>query len=506
MKTAKTSSREFSNRDRTRPLSPQPARMRLFCRLIQSGDDRFWRPASAPGRDRPHTTKSRRPRVRVATVGTCTVPARLGSRPMDEDHRQHCDEHCVLGTLATGERVPLTHNDRRCHLYLIGKSGTGKSTLLFNLMMADLARERGFALLDPHGDLARSVADAVPAARTNEVLYFDPADLSHPVAFNPLERVPPDHRPLVAAHIATAFKHLWGDSWGPRLEYILGNSLRLLLDAPGTTLLGLPRLLVDETYRSRLLAACRDPMVRAFWLHEFAAYHDRFVTEAVSPIQNKIGALLSPPALRNIIGQKRSTINIPAIMNGGRVLIVNLSKGRLGEAPAHLLGAFLATAFAQAAESRADIREDERRDFTLYADEFQNFATDSFASILSEARKWRLSLALAHQFLGQLPPLLRQAVIGNAGTLVAFRVGAEDAPLIGDELGQHNPDALLDTPNFAAWIKLMYNNSPTGARYIKTLPPPPTTSGRLAAIQARTRARHARPRVHVERQIAKFLS
>ncbi|MBZ0149278.1 MAG: type IV secretion system DNA-binding domain-containing protein [Pseudorhodoplanes sp.] len=321
---------------------------------------------------------------------------------MDGAYLDHHDGHCVLGTLASGESVPLTHDDRRRHLYLIGKSGTGKSTLLFNLMLADLALGRGFALLDPHGDLARDVADATPSHRTNDVLYFDPADLSHPVAFNPLERVPLDQRPLVSAHIVAAFKHLWGDSWGPRLEYILGNSLRLLLDAPGTTLLGLPRLLVDDTYRKRLLATCADPVISAFWTREFAEYQERFVTEAISPIQNKIGALLSPPVLRNIIGQKRSTIDIPAIMNSGRILVVNLSKGKLGEGPAHLLGAFLATAFSQAAESRADMREAERRDFTLYADEFQNFATDSFTSILSEARKWRLSLALAHQFLGQL--------------------------------------------------------------------------------------------------------
>jgi hypothetical protein len=425
---------------------------------------------------------------------------------MDRDQVQYNNEHCLLGTLASGEGVPLTHNDRRRHVYLIGKSGTGKSTLLFNLMMADLAIGRGFALLDPHGDLAHDVADAVPSRRTNDVHYFDPADLAHPVAFNPLERVAQDRRPLVAAHIVAAFKHLWGDSWGPRLEYILGNSLRLLLDAPGTTLLGLPRLLVDDAYRARLLSTCSDPVIRAFWLREFAEYHDRFVTEAVSPIQNKIGALLSPPALRNIIGQTRSTIDIPGIMNAGRVLIVNLSKGRLGEGPAHLLGAFLATAFAQAAESRADIREADRRDFTLYADEFQNFATDSFASILSEARKWRLNLALAHQFLGQLPPLLRQAVIGNAGTLIAFRLGAEDSPLIADELGHPNHAALTETGNFKAWIKLMYNDAPTDAYFIQTLPPPEIGSGRLAAIQARTRARHARPRAHVENQIRKFIS
>ncbi len=284
------------------------------------------------------------------------------------------------------------------------------------------------------------------------------------------------------------------------------NSLRLLLDAPGTTLLGLPRLLVDEQFRKGLLSTCADPVVRAFWTREFAEYQERFVTEAISPIQNKIGALLSPPVLRNIIGQKRSTIDIPKIMNSGRILVVNLSKGKLGEGPAHLLGAFLATAFAQAAESRADMREADRRDFTLYADEFQNFATDSFASILSEARKWRLSLALAHQFLGQLPPLLRQAVIGNAGTLVAFRVGAEDSPLIGDELGHGNHSSLCETRNFAAWAKLMYRNSPTGALFLEMLPPPEIESGRLTAIRARTRARYTRPRVHVEQQINRFLS
>ncbi len=423
---------------------------------------------------------------------------------MDGDHLDY-DNYCVLGTLASGEQVPLLHNDRRRHLYLIGKTGTGKSTLLFNLMLADLLAGRGFALLDPHGDLAQAVADATPSQRTNEVLYFDPADLSYPVAFNPLERVLPDHRPLVAAHIVSAFKHLWGESWGPRLEYILDNSLRLLLDAPGTTLLGLPRLLVDDTYRSRLLASCTDPVIRAFWLREFAEYHNHFLTEAISPIQNKVGALLSPPVIRNIVGQQRSTLNISHLMNSGRVLIVNLSKGRLGEAPAHLLGAFLATAFAQAAAKRADIPEHARLDFTLYADEFQNFATDSFASILSEARKWRLSLTLAHQFLGQLPSLLRQAVIGNAGTLIAFRLGAEDASLIADELGLPNPETLTDTPNFAAWIKLMYGNSPTGARYMKTLSPPEAASGRLDAIRARTRARHARPRRLVEEQLGRFL-
>lgn len=351
----------------------------------------------------------------------------------------HGETSIMLGTATRGlsldAPVALSLPDRRRHLYLIGKTGTGKSSLLLSLMRHDLANGRGFALLDPHGDLAEAVLDAAPPGRVNDVLYLNPADLAHPVGLNPLFGLAPDARPLAAAQIVAAFKHLWADSWGPRLEYILLNAIRLLLEAPDATLLGLPRLLIDEGYRRRLLATCRDPLVTAFWTREFAAYSERFVTEAVSPIQNKVGALLSPPVLRNIIGQKRSTVDLPAIMNSGRILIANLAKGRIGEAPSHLLGAFLATGFAQAAEGRAAIPEPERRDFALYVDEFQNFATDSFAAILSEARKWRLSLVLAHQFLGQLPDPLRLAVLGNVGSMIAFRIGAEDAHAIAPELG-----------------------------------------------------------------------
>jgi hypothetical protein len=309
----------------------------------------------------------------------------------------------------------------------------------------------------------------------------------------------------VAAHVTAAFQHIWGASWGPRLEYILTNSLRLLLDAPGSTLLGLPKMLSDAGYRMRLLRHARDPVVRNFWESEFAQYNERFAIEAIAPIQNKVGTLLSPPAIRNMLGQVKSTIDIRAIMDRGQVLIVNLAKGKLGEAPTHLLGAFLATAFAQAAESRADTPEHERRDFTLYADEFQHFATDSFATILSEARKYHLALVLAHQFVGQLLPLLRQAVIGNAGSAIAFRIGAEDAPLIANELGIKNAMALTDTANFSAWMKLARDGVPADARPIHTLPPlPPAAS--FTSVVARTRARYARPREHVEHLIGRFLS
>lgn len=421
----------------------------------------------------------------------------------DTTHRQ-------LGTATIGlsldAPVMLSRADLRRHLYIIGKTGTGKSTLLYNLMRADLEAGHGFALLDPHGDLATAIANATPAWRIERgVIYLDPSDLEHPVGFNPLHNVVADHRPLVAAHIVAAFRHIWGDSWGPRLEYILTNSLRLLLDAPGSTLLGLPRLLSDDRYRNRLLAHERDPIVINFWLNEFANYSERFASEAIAPVQNKIGTLLSPPALRNMLGQTRSTLDIRRIMDARQVLIVNLAKGKLGDAPAHLLGAFLATAFAQAAEGRAIVPETERADFTLYADEFQNFATDSFATILSEARKYRLSLVLAHQFLGQLPDLLRQAVIGNAGSIVAFRIGAEDAPLMARELGIENSATLTDTPNFSAWTKLIKNGVPGDARIIETMPPDAENPRRLSAVINRTRARHTRPRANVESAITRFL-
>ncbi len=420
------------------------------------------------------------------------------------------DNPLILGTATIGMTldapVALSVEDRRRHLHVIGKTGTGKSTLLLSLMLQDLAAGRGFALLDPHGDLAEAVIDAVPPERTNDILYLNPADLEFPVAFNPFDNVPPDGRALLTAHLVAAFKHLWAESWGPRLEHILRNSIALLADAPGSTLLGISKLLVDEQYRARLLTTCSNPVVRYFWTKEIVEWGNGFTAEAFSPVQNKIGALLSPPILRNIIGQSKSTINLPEIMNHRRILVANLSKSTLGEGPAHLLGAFLATAFAQAAEARAKIPEHDRVDFALYADEFQNFATDSFALILSEARKWRLSLCLAHQFLGQLPPQLRQAVLGNVGSLIAFRIGAEDAEKIAAELGIESASALTELANFTAWAKVMHSGNPLEVRRIDTEVPDFATHGRAHAIVARTRARHARSRGIVEGKINRFIA
>ena len=312
------------------------------------------------------------------------------------------ERYSYIGTTSTNAPFGIAQDDRRRHLHIIGQTGTGKSTAILNLISQDLAMGRGVALLDPHGDLAERALTLIPRKRAHQLVYLNPADLERPIGFNVLDRVHEDHRPVVADGVVSAFRHVWPDSWGPRLEHFLLNSVRALLDAPGQTLLGIPRLLTDDAFRSRIVRLVRDPVVRSFWLNEYASYDRRFLAEANSPILNKIGRVLSAPAVRNIIAQPKSTIDLRQMMDEGRILIVNLSKGALGEGTAHLLGALITTGLAHAALSRADMPEHERRVFHLYADEFQSFATESFALILSEARKYGLTLTLGHQYLGQL--------------------------------------------------------------------------------------------------------
>jgi len=420
-------------------------------------------------------------------------------------------DYNVLGTATRGldiaAPITLSIDDRRRHVHVIGKTGTGKTTLLRTLIYDDLTAGRNFALLDPLGGLAEAVVDAVPVARNDEVIYFNPADLAHPIGFNPLDRVPPDMRHLVADHVVSAFMHIWGASLEdtPRLVYVLYNGLRLLLDTPGSTLLGLPRLLVDDRYRVRLLKQCDDPVIHGYWENEFAAYDDRFRTQVISPVQNKIGMLLSPPGLRLIVGQPRSTINIARLMNEGGILVANLSKGKIGATASHLLGAFLATTIAQVVEQRVAIPFETRRDFTLYADEVHNIATESFAQTLSEARNWRLMCVLAHQHLSQLPRRLQDAIIANCGNYVVFRIGAQDAEIMARELGIENARALCDTANFGAWAKLLAHGNPTDAFPLQTHIPAPPAQGRAAAVIAHTRARHTRERTAVEKMIVRQL-
>jgi type IV secretory pathway TraG/TraD family ATPase VirD4 len=397
--------------------------------------------------------------------------------------------------------MPLLQADRRRHVYVIGMTGTGKTGLLLNMMHADLVAGAGFCVLDPHGDASQHIASLAPPESRHDVIYLDPSDPTHTFAYNPLSGVPEAERATAAANIVSSFKNIFSSSWGYRLEYILGHSIRLLLDTRDQTLLGLPRLLIDAEFRERLVRGCQDPVVRSFWQTEYAAYDTRFRNEAIAPIQNKVGAFLANPFIRSILCQNSSTLKIPAVMNQGKVLIINLSKGNLGTEPAHLLGALLITACSQAAEARRHMPEHERRDFTLYVDEFQNFATDSFASILSEARKWRLSLIAANQTISQLPEALQHAVFGNAGTLIAFRVGALDAKRLAAELGIPSPSTLTQTNNYQAWTKLMRHGAPIEPRLIQTFAPP-FPGLRVEKVIAFARASHMMPRKDVETRIA----
>lgn len=396
----------------------------------------------------------------------------------------------ILGITKHGFPLRLSRAEARNHIYITGKSGTGKSSLLFNLAETELIAGGGFLFIDPHGDTARKLADAVPPFRRADVIYFDPLD-THVVSFNPLLRVEPLHRGTLAARIVEAFHNIWADSWGPRLDYTLTNAIRLLLENPGTSLVDIPRLLVDDKFRAKLLKSCGDPFISAYWSKEYAGYSDRMRAEVIAPIQNKVGQFANNPILRDIFGGK-NTIHPRKIMDEGKVLICNFSK-RMGEEPSRLLGAMLVTAFAQAAEGRADMPEDQRRDFTLYVDEFQTYANDAFATILSESRKYRLSLVTANQFLGQVPEQLRFAIIGNVGTIIAFRVGAIDAPLLASELGMVE-DGLINQPNFTARVKRISDGSPTEAEYVSTLLPVATCGGRLSSVLAHTRNRHGRGR------------
>ena len=411
-----------------------------------------------------------------------------------------------LGAKTTDEHVALDPAERRRHLYIIGQTGTGKSTLLHNLLAQDLAAGEGVALLDPHGDLARAALDHIPRSRTNDLVYIDPADLERPIGFNPLARVPEDLKPIVADGVVSAFRHVWPDSWGPRLDYILTNAVRALLDVPGATLLMLPRLLVDNAFRSQLVDHhVSDPVVRSFWINEYAGYTDHFRGEAVAPIQNKIGKALMVPSLRNMLAQPKSSITFRRLMDEGAIVICNLAKGALGESTAHLLGALITTTLAQAALSRVDTPAGDRRIFHLYADEFQSFATESFALILSEARKYGLTLTIGHQYLDQLPDQLRAAVFGNAGSIVACRVGATDAPILAEQIGLGGADALLDLPNFAAWARLLRAGVPSSPIRLDLNDAPIARRPSPHRLIATSRTRFGRPRNEVEARIRKFL-
>src|SRR5258706_5579198 len=310
----------------------------------------------------------------------------------------------------------ISKDDQRQHIYIIGKTGSGKTTLLRNLIIQHINLGHGVGLIDPHGDLAEELLHHIPPVRADHLVYFHPGDLEFPIGLNVLANVAPDNRHLVASGIVGAFKGIWRDSWGPRLEYILYNAVSALLDCRNATLLGVNRLLTDDNYRARVIRQIKDPFIRSFWTDEYASYDPRFQREAIAPIQNKVGQFLLNPVVRNILGQVRSKVKIPFIMDNERLFIGNLSKGHLGHDKANLLGSLITTQFQLGAMARSDRPETERQDFYLFIDEFQNFSTDAFASILAEARKYHLCLILSHQYIDQLSLSVRHAVFGNVGT------------------------------------------------------------------------------------------
>src|SRR3989338_8029838 len=297
----------------------------------------------------------------------------------------------------------IRNKDRFQHMYVIGQTGTGKTSLLRNLAIQDIEAGRGIAVVDPHGEFVKGLLAAIPENRLNDVIYFNPIDTDYPLGFNILEVKNPDHKHLVSSGLMSIFTKIWANVWSARMEYILNNTVLALLDTPGSTLLGIPRMLVDKVYRQKIVDNCKDPVVRSYWINEYEQYQERFRTEAIAPIQNKVGQFLSTHLVRNIVGQPTSSLNIEKIMNEGKILLVNVSKGLIGEDNSALLCAMLITKIQLSAMERVRIeREEDRKDFLLYVDEFQNFATDSFASVLSEARKYRLGLIISHQYIGQL--------------------------------------------------------------------------------------------------------
>ncbi|MCF7846778.1 MAG: type IV secretion system DNA-binding domain-containing protein [Candidatus Gracilibacteria bacterium] len=409
------------------------------------------------------------------------------------------------------QKYGLRVDDRRRHVYIIGKTGMGKSTLLENMIFSDIQEGKGVAVVDPHGDLAEAVLRFVPKKRTNDVILFDPADREFPVAFNLLEGKNAEQRGLVASGLIGVIKKLNIDSWGPRLEHFLRNTILALVEAPDTTMLGITRMLVDKDYRYKILHYVEDPMVKSFWQTEFSALAPQKLAEAVGPIQNKVGQFLATPVIRNIVGQPKSTLDLRFAMDTGKIVIVNLSKGKLGEDNSAMLGSLLITKFQLDAMSRADIPQKDRRDFYLYVDEFQNFATDSFASILSEARKYRLNLTMANQYIAQMSEEVAAAVFGNVGTLVSFQVGIDDAKILSEQFDEERvtPINIASIPKYQVYNRVMVEGITSPVFSANTLPPPEITEPedpeeRMKKIRNFSRQRYAKPRSSVEEKIMRW--
>ena len=424
-------------------------------------------------------------------------------------------ENTIFGTHDSGwnnETIAIEEADRLRHVYIIGRTGTGKSTLLENLILQDIQKGMGCAFFDPHGSSAQTLLERIPKNRTRDVIYFNPKDMEHPFGINLLSDVTPDTQHIVAQGVVSAFQNIWADSWGPRMDRIFYNAVAALLDYGHGTLLGVLRLLIDPTYRKYILSFVQDPIIKQFWEKEFPKYPERLRQEAIAPVQNKIERFLSNALMRNIFGQKKSSINFSQILDRKQIFIADLSKAQIGELNANLIGSLLTTIIQLSAMERIALPKEQRDHFALYIDEFHSFSTQSFHTILSESRKFGLSLCIGHQYLAQLDKNslgLKSAVLGNAGTLVAFRLSGEDAKELAEEFDPWPSQALADTDNFQAFIKPLISGTVHEPIKIITYPPidtqKETGKRRKQSIINYSRDNYGKPRSLVEAKITRWM-
>jgi hypothetical protein len=455
----------------------------------------------------PHTNVET-PNIVWASSKTAEPPAKLPVITGDNAIDENISAFGLTNFRGITHQFGLYRTDRSRHVYVIGQTGAGKSGLLELFALSDIFHSHGYAIIDPHGDFAVNNMRFIPASRIKDVVYFNPADTGFPLGFNPMENYDPSMRSNISSEIIGVLKRMFGDSWGPRLEYILRYTILALLDHPDTTMLDITRMLTDKKFRKQVLANSKDAVVLQFWNVEFASWTDKFASEAIAPVLNKVGAFTANPIIRNIIGQPRSTFNIREMMDQGKILIVNLSKGLIGEDNASILGAFLVTKVQLAAMSRSDIpRIEDRRPFYLYVDEFQNFATDSFATILSEARKYGLNLTVANQYVSQMDETVRDAVFGNVGTMISFRVSADDSPILGKQFEpQFEPVDLLQMHNRHFIINMVIKGEKSPAFSATTLNLPPVQIDNSSHIIENTRRLYGRPRADVEKEIQDLIN
>lgn len=392
--------------------------------------------------------------------------------------------------------------DRLGHIYVIGKTGVGKSTLLLNMAVSDIQKGKGLCIIDPHGDIAETILNHIPQERIKDVIYFNPKDYAYPVGFNPLKAVHPNYYHLVASGLVSTFKKIWAESWGPRLEYILRFSLLTLLEYPDATLLDIQPLLTDVLFRNKVLSYVTNQHTLSFWKNEFDKYSPALRAEAITPILNKTGVFLTSIPLRNTVGQKTNSFRMQEVLDKGKILIANLSKGELGEDAASILGSILVTSIQLAALFRSTQPEEQRVPFYLYVDEMHSFISLSFADILAEARKYKLSLFLTHQYIEQLHEKVRSAVFGNVGTIISFRIGAEDAEHLAKEFHpEFDKGDFVNLPKYSMYLKLMIDGATSRPFSAFSLPPQPPSISYKKEVIIHSQKNYGKERAMVEKSI-----